>query len=171
VNRRRQGSISTGGWIAIVAVLVIAAGLIGLVCSGGEATLTREELIEQADAICTENNAELARITATEEGIDLADTERAAIAVERLSVPGLDTTRRMAELVPDPDVARSYDEYLRLRRQRDELQVQVVTALKAGDSEAAGNAQTQALRLYNGPIRDRAQLIGFEVCGKPLRQE
>lgn len=168
--RRRSGpSISTGGWIAIGAVLLLGAGLIGLVC-GGQATLTQAELIEAGDAICSENNVELARLTATEEGIDLQDTERAAVAVKRLSVPGLATTRRMAKLVPDPEAAASYGEFLRLRHRRDELQNQVVAALEAGDPEAAGNAQTQALRLYNGPIRDRARLIGFEVCGQPLEE-
>ena len=149
-------------------MLLLGAGLIGLVCGGGEATLTRAELIEQGDAICAENNAQLKQIQATEEGVDLQDTERAAAAVKRLSVPGLDTTRRMAELVPDPEGAASYSEFIRLRHRRDELQNQVVAALEAGDPKTAGNAQTQALRLYNGPIRDRARLIGFEVCGQPL---
>lgn len=168
MRRGSAGPISTGGWIAIGAVLLLGGGLIGLVCGGGEATLTRAQLVEQGDAICAENNAELARIEQTEGGIDLQDTERAAMAVKRLSAPGLDTTRRMAELVPDPDGAASYGEFIRLRHRRDELQRQVATALEAGDAEAAGNAQTQALRLYNGPIRDRARLIGFEVCGQPL---
>jgi len=151
-------------------VLLLGAGLIGLVCGGGQATLTRAELIEQGDAICEENNSRLKQIEATEEGINLQDTARAAVAVKRLSVPGLDTTRRMAELVPDLEGAASYGEFIRLRHRRDQLQNQVVTALEAGDATAAGNAQTQALRLYNGPIRDRARLIGFKVCGQPLEE-
>jgi hypothetical protein len=156
--------------VAIGAVLLLGAGLILLVSGGGDATLTRADLIEQGDAICTENNAELRRIQATEEGIDLQDTERAAVAVKRLSAPGFDTTRRMAELVPDPEGAAAYAEFIRLRLRRDSLQKQVVLALEAGDSEGAGNAQTQALRLYNGPIRDQARLIGFQVCGQPLEE-
>jgi hypothetical protein len=170
VRGRNTSSISTGGWIAIVLVLLVLAGLVGLVC-GGEKTLTRDALIAQADAICTENNATLAELNKTEEGVPLENTDRAALAVERLSVPGLDTTRRMAELVPDPAIARPYDEFIRLRRQRDELQKQVAQALRAGDARAAGDAQTRALRLYNGPIRDRAQTIGFKVCGQPLPEQ
>ena len=72
--------------------------------------------------------------------------------------------------MPDSEGAASYAEFIRLRLRRDSLQKQVVLALEAGDSEGAGNAQTQALRLYNGPIRDRARLIGFQVCGQPLEE-
>lgn len=145
-----------------VVVLLIA---IGRGCAG---TLNREQLIARADAICQKSNAAYLAIPAAEREVDLADTERAAAAVKRVNAPGFQTTRELRELTPEESMAGQYRKFLRLRTLRDQLATRVSRALEDGDATAAGNAQTAALRLYNGPIRDHAEIIGFTVCGQPV---
>lgn len=138
---------------------------VGRGCAGA---LDREQLIIRADEICRKSNAAFLAIPAPERRVNLADTARAAVAVQRANAPGFDTTRALAELVPDSSTAEQYLEFVRLRGLRDRLATQVRRALEDGDPTAAGNAQTAALRLYDGPIRDQAETIGFKVCGQPV---
>ena len=155
----------------IAAVVLICLGVVLLlvgIARGCAGSLDREQLILRADEICRKSNAAFLAIPASERRVDLADTARAAVAVKRANAPGFVTTRGLAELVPDASMAERYLEFIRLRGLRDQLATQVSRALEDGDPTAAGNAQTAALRLYDGPIRDQAETIGFKVCGQPV---
>jgi hypothetical protein len=148
---------------------ILLPGLLVAGCGGGQAAPPeRSGLIAEGDAICEENNLKLLEIILTEEGIPLEDTERAAEAVERLNAPGVDTTRRLAELEPPAELATGFERLVKLRHQRDQLQQELLDALKDGDAKAAADAQRRAVELYEGPIRDNAEELGFHVCGQPL---
>lgn len=165
---RRPGGPSRAPLIGAVLIAIGALLLLYLVLDDSGGPLDREQLISAGDEICAENNERLAELEDSEEGVPLDDTERAAEAVGRLNAPGVDTTRRLAELEPAPDVQEPFDELIRLRERRGRLQQTVIEALDVGDSDAAGDAQNASVRLYSGPIREVAEGIGFEVCGQPL---
>jgi hypothetical protein len=163
--------LSRGGRIASVVVLAIGVLLLVIALLGaGSGGLSQEQLIAAGDKICARSNAEYLAIPQAEREVSLADTDRAAAAVRRANAPGFETSKALSRLIPAPEVANRYTKLLRLRAMRDQLATDVSEALRRGDAQAAGSAQQAALRLYDGPIREQAELVGFKVCGQPLPQ-
>lgn len=148
--------------MGLVCLLVLAG------CGKPAGPLTEAELIAAGDEICSKSNARLIELRETEEGVALEETDRAAIAVERLNEPGLETTRALAALQPPPGLAEPYARLIELRRKRDSGLQESAEALRAGTPGKAGNLQTDVIELSEGPLRERAEGLGFEVCGQPL---
>ncbi|MBA2763930.1 MAG: hypothetical protein H0U42_04500 [Thermoleophilaceae bacterium] len=137
-------------------------------CGEPQGPLTEAELISAGDEVCSKSNARLIELRETEEGVALEETDRAAIAIERLNEPGLDTTRALAALQPPPELVEPYARLVELRRERDSGLQASAEALRAGEPGKAGNLQTEVIELSEGRLRARAEKIGFEVCGQPL---
>lgn len=154
--------------LVVAVVGVVAAIVLLLVLLDSRDGLDRTELIRAGDAICGENNDRLREISKTEEGIPLSRTKRAVRAIERLNGPGLDTTRRLAALEPASDVRDDFERLIALRRRRDEGEARVLAELRREDPQAAAEAQRETVELSQGPIRETAESIGFQVCGQPL---
>jgi hypothetical protein len=65
-------------------------------------------------------------------------------------------------------VRDDFERLIALRRRRDEGEARVLAELRRDDPQAAAEAQRETVELSQGPIRETAESIGFQVCGQPL---
>jgi hypothetical protein len=139
--------------VAASSILAVAAA-----CGGDSDSLSREELVQEADAICTEFES---RIDEVGEPASADDIERYVDEVKPIVQEG---TNELDELTPPEDLEDEYDEWISLTRtglaslddlkaaaaEGDEQRIQeIVQNLDGGEAEA-----------------DRiAQSMGFQECG------
>ena len=147
---------------------VIACSLVLGACGGGDDdegvsggsgdTLTKAELVEQGDAICTEGNRRIAEIPAPESLDDLASQ------AEQTQAVATDLVKDLGALKPPEEVKKPFDQFLGLVKEGSDL----LTQLKAG-SEQGDEAKVQELlaeaEAINGRNDAPAREVGFKVCG------
>lgn len=140
-------------WLALVGTLAVAvAGC------GGDDRLTREELIEEADATCAEYDQ---RIEELEEPESLSDIEGYLEEVRPIVEEGTD---QLAELDPPEELQDEYDAWIDATRANVDRFDELEEAAASGDEqqiqealESAGTGGDEAARL--------ADELGFEECG------
>lgn len=139
--------------LAAVLVLALAGG-----CGGGGDRLSREELIEDADAICADFDQQIDDV---EEPQSVEDIERYVQEIRPIVEEGTD---ELAELEPPEELEEEYDDWIAATRSGlgrfDELEEAAATGDEQRVQEAlqgAGQGGDEANRL--------ADEIGFEECG------
>lgn len=141
-----------------LAFLTGAMGLAAAGCGEGEDRLTREELIEQADATCADFDAQLEEI---DEPTGLDDVERYVQEVRPVIEEG---TNELAELEPPEELQDEYDDWIAAMRSSVDQFDELEEAAASGDEqriqevfESVGQGGDEADRL--------AEDIGFQECG------
>jgi hypothetical protein len=138
------------------AVLLVA--LVVASCSS-PGRLTRQELTEQVNAICTTANEELAGI----EPPDPSDPALAADAVARVIAVQREEVDDLDDLRP-PEVAEAdYDRWLGLLGDVLEQAGQLEQALRDGDPTAADEANATGTQA-NTEAEGVAAELGFDAC-------
>jgi serine/threonine protein kinase len=144
-SRRRQVAIG-GGFVAVLvaAVAVVAIGGSG---GGGESggsttlarerpvpappTLSREQLIAKADAICADSQETYRKIfSQASEGSPDAVYSQALVGISTRAVG------RFRKLDPPPGLARDYDDYVAAQERVKRYDEEAWDAAKAGDADA-----------------------------------
>jgi hypothetical protein len=141
-----------------LAFLTGAMGLAAAGCGGGDDRLTREELIEEADATCTEFDQ---RIEEVDEPESLDDIERYVQEIRPIVEEGTD---ELEALEPPEELQDEYDDWIAATRSGVERFDELEEAAASGDEqriqevlEGAGEGGDEANRL--------AQEIGLKECG------
>lgn len=142
-----------------LAFLTGAMGLAAAGCGGSDDDrLTREELIEEADATCAEFDR---RIEEVEEPESLEDIERYVQEIRPIVEEGTD---ELAELEPPEELEDEYDDWIAATRSGIDRIDELEEAATSGDEQrvqealqGAGEGGEEASRL--------AQELGFQDCG------
>ena len=141
-----------------LAFLTGAMGLAAAGCGGGGDRLTREELIEQADATCAEFDQQIEEVQEPE---SLEDIERYVQEIRPIVEEGTD---ELDALEPPEELEDSYDQWIEATRSGVEQFDELEEAAASGDEqriqevfEGAGVGGEEADRL--------AEEIGFQECG------
>jgi hypothetical protein len=120
--------------------------------------LTREEWIEQADAICAEANSRIDAIADPQSAEELATRAEEVIAISEEQLGKLEA------LTPPPELEPQVGEAIGLIRQQIELVREIATAAVAGDQ-----AQVEAILAEGESLDQRldalAREIGLTECG------
>ena len=145
----RRSILSTA---AAFAVLAAAA------CGGGDDRLSREELVEEGDAICVEYES---RVDELDEIQGPDDVERYVAEARPVIEEGTD---ELDALTPPEELEDDYDRWISLTREG-------VASLDALEAAAAAGDAEQLQEIVEG-LDDReaeadslAQEIGFQECG------
>jgi hypothetical protein len=143
---------------SVVAATTVA---LGAACGGGGGDgdrLTREELIQQGDAICSEFESRVDEIDEPE-GPD--DVERYIGEARPIVEEGADA---LDELQPPEELEDDYDEWIRLSREGVAAFDDLEAAAADGDEQRIQEI-TQDLQDEEAEADRIAQSIGFEQCG------
>ncbi|HET8814883.1 MAG TPA: hypothetical protein VFM51_08005 [Solirubrobacterales bacterium] len=149
-----------------LAALVIAG------CGGGDETteattptteeaqtLTKEELIEQGDAICAEVNAAVGALGAEAAEADVPDT------IEKSANLYLGMVERLQDLGTPEDDDGSYAKFMEAAEVFAMVEGEVKLATEREDSAALGEAATKAAPALE-EFRSQAAIYGFEECSE-----
>jgi hypothetical protein len=141
-----------------LASLTGAIGFAAAGCGGGGDRLTREELIEEADATCAEFDQ---RVEEVDEPESLDDIERYVQEIRPIVEEGTD---ELAELEPPEELQDEYDDWIAATRSGIDRFDELEEAAASGDEQriqevlqGAGEGGEEASRL--------AQEIGLQECG------
>jgi hypothetical protein len=137
-------------------VMSVAAACGG---GGGDERLSREELIEQGDAICTEYES---RVDEIEEPQGQEDVARFVDEAKPVVEEGVD---ELDALTPPEELEDDYDEWIELSRNG----VAVLDDLKAAAAEGDDARVEEIVRGLDDEEAEAdriAQDIGFENCGE-----
>jgi hypothetical protein len=141
-----------------LAFLTGAMGLAAAGCGGDGDRLTREELIEEADATCADFDRQIEEV---EEPQSLDDVERYVQEVRPIVEDGTD---ELAELEPPEELQGEYDEWVEAMRSSVDRFDELEEAAASGDEqriqevfESAGEGGEETDRL--------AEELGFQECG------
>jgi hypothetical protein len=139
------------------AFLTGAMGLAAAGC-GGDDRLTREELVEEADATCADFDQ---RIEEIDEPESPEDIERYVQEIRPIVEEGTD---ELAELQPPEELEDEYDQWIQETRSAIDMFDELEEAAASGDEQriqevlqGAGEGGEEADRL--------AQELGFQECG------
>jgi hypothetical protein len=156
----------------IVLSLVLLAALVGAGCGGGgddttvetqettaeeKTALTKAELISQGDAICGEVNAAVGAIGADEEG----EIEEQATEVARLYVGMIESLKALGR----PSETEGYDEFWAAAEEFAAVEGEVKLAAERADTEALGEAATEAAPALE-EFQAQAAIYGMEECSE-----
>jgi hypothetical protein len=138
--------------LAMLATVVVVAG-----CGGGGDRLSQEELVSEADAICTRFEE---RLDEVEEPQDVQDVERFADETRPIIEEGIDELRA---LEPPEELEGEYDEWIAMNE--DALQVidDLSEAAAAGDEARVQEVIEDAERREQ-EADNLAREIGLEEC-------
>ena len=120
--------------------------------------LSREELIERADAVCRDANEREADLP---QPTDLAS---AGDRAEQLIPIADELAERLRALRPPEELERPYGDYLDLIKEGRALLVRIRDSARADDLETVQSLLEEAEAL-NGRNDETAKVIGFKVCG------
>ena len=144
--------------LVLIAFLTGAMGLAAAGCGGGDDRLTREELIEEADATCTEFDQ---RVDEVDEPESLDDIERYVQEIRPIVEEGTD---ELDALEPPEELQDEYDDWIAATRSGVDRFDELEEAAASGDEQriqevlqGAGESGEDANRL--------AQEIGLQECG------
>lgn len=140
------------------AFLTGAMGLAAAGCGGGDDRLTREELVEQADATCADFDQ---RIEEIDEPKSPEDIERYVQEIRPIVEEGTD---ELDSLQPPEELEDDYDQWIQETRSAIDMFDELEEAAASGDEQriqevlqGAGEGGEEADRL--------AQELGFQECG------
>ena len=158
----------------LLLLLVLVAALAVAGCGGGgdettdstAATTTEEpqklskaELIEQGDDICAETNAAIGALSAEVEASSLPET------AEKTSNLYIGMVERLQELGAPEGAESSFTSFMEAAEEFAKVEGEVKLAIEREDSEALGEASTEA-----GPALEEfeteAEAYGFEECSE-----
>jgi hypothetical protein len=144
--------------LVLLAFLTGAMALAAAGCGGGGDRLTREELIEEADATCAEFDQ---RVEEVDEPESLDDIERYVQEIRPIVEEGTD---ELDALEPPEELQDEYDQWIQETRSAIERFDELEEAAASGDEQriqevlqGAGEGGDEANRL--------AQEIGLQECG------
>lgn len=144
--------------LVFLAFLTGAMGLAAAGCGGGDDRLTREELIEEADATCADFDRQIEEV---EEPQSLDDVERYVQEVRPMVEDG---TNELAELEPPEELEDEYEDWVAAMRSSVDQFDRLEEAVTSGDEQriqevfaSAGQGGEEADQL--------AEEIGFQECG------
>jgi hypothetical protein len=144
--------------LVLLAFLTGAMGLAGAGCGGGDDRLTREELIDEADATCAEFDQQIEDVQEPE---SLDDIERYLQEIRPIVEEGTD---ELDALEPPEDLQDEYDDWIAATRSGVDRFDELEEAAASGDEqriqevfEDVGTGGEEADRL--------AEEIGFQECG------
>lgn len=144
----------------VVVFLAFLAGAMGLAaagCGGGSDPLTREELIEEADATCAEFDR---RVEEVEEPESLEDIEGYLQEIRPIVEEGTD---ELDALEPPEELADEYDDWIAATRSAVDRFDELEEAAASGDEQ---RIQEVFQDVGEGEDADRlAQELGFQECG------
>jgi hypothetical protein len=144
--------------VVFLAFLTGAMGLAAAGCGGGGDQLTREELVEEADATCAEFDR---RVEDVREPESLEDIEGYLQEIRPIVEEGTD---ELAALEPPEELADEYDEWIEATRSGVDRFDEVEEAAASGDEQRIQEV-LQSLG-EGGEEADRlAQELGFQECG------
>jgi hypothetical protein len=154
--------------LAIAAVLVIAG------CGGGgdETTesapvttteepekLSKAELIEQGDDICAETNAAVGALSSEIEASSIPET------AEKTSNLYIGMVERLQELGAPEGAESSFTSFMEAAEQFAKVEGEVKLAIEREDSEALGEASSEATPALE-EFETQAEAYGFEECSE-----
>jgi hypothetical protein len=145
----RRSLLSTA---AVSAVLAAAA------CGGGDDRLSREELVEEGDAICVEYES---RVDEIEEIQGPDDVERYVDEARPVIEEGTD---ELDALTPPEELEDDYDRWISLTREGVASLDELEAAAAAGDAEGLQEI-VESLDDSEAEADSLAQEIGFQECG------
>jgi hypothetical protein len=141
-----------------LAFLTGAMGLAAAGCGGGDDRLTREELVEEADATCADFDQRIEEINEPESP---ADIERYVQEIRPIVEEGTD---ELDALQPPEELEDEYDQWIQETRSAIDMFDELEEAAASGDEqriqevlEGAGEGGEEADRL--------AQELGLQECG------
>jgi hypothetical protein len=144
--------------LVLLAFLTGAMALAAAGCGGGGDRLTREELIDEADATCAEFDQ---RVEEVDEPESLDDIERYVQEIRPIVEEGTD---ELDALEPPEELQDEYDQWIQETRSAIERFDELEEAAASGDEQriqevlqGAGEGGDEANRL--------AQEIGLQECG------
>ena len=142
------------------AVLASMVMFVAAACGGGgDDRLTREELIEQGDAICTEYESRVDEVEAPKSSDDVARfVDEAKPIIE-------EGTDKLDELTPPEELEDDYDQWIELSRNGVAAIDDLKAAAEEGD-DARVEEILQGLDDDEAEADRLAQDIGFEDCGE-----
>ena len=136
---------------AAVGLLLLAAGCGGDDEEGSDEALSRDELIERADAICASGDEEIRAESGSEPQQDFADVKK---IVREIVVPGLrDEIDQLRDLTPPPEDQGAYERFV------DTLE-RGVDRLEARPSEVRFGRAYRTIR----DARRQADALGMTSC-------
>jgi hypothetical protein len=144
---------------AFAVVVASALLLVAAACGGDDDRLSREELIEQGDAICADYEA---RIDAVGEPTNADDIERYVDEVKPIVEEG---TNELDNLTPPEDLEDEYDEWIALTRTGVGSLDELKAAAAEGDEQWIQEI-VQGLDDDEAEADRIAQGIGFQECGE-----
>jgi hypothetical protein len=144
---------------AFAVVVASALLLVAAACGGDDDRLSREELIEQGDAICADYEA---RIDAVGEPTNADDIERYVDEVKPIVEEG---TNELDNLAPPEDLEDEYDEWIALTRTGVGSLDELKAAAAEGDEQRIQEI-VQGLDDDEAEADRIAQGIGFQECGE-----
>jgi len=121
------------------------------------APLSKEELLQQGDAICAEVNAAIGGVAASE-----AEIPEQTIQTADLYVGMVDSLQDLGE--PE-DTAGGYPEFITAAEALSQIEGEIKLAAERGDTGALGEAATEATPLLE-EFRSTASAYGFESCSE-----
>jgi hypothetical protein len=143
--------------VVFLAFLTGAMGLAAAGCGGGSDRLTREELIEEADATCAEFDR---RIEDVQEPESLEDIEGYLQEIRPIVEEGTD---ELDALEPPEELADEYDDWIAATRSAVDRFDELEEAAASGDEQRIQEVFQEA---GQGEEADRlAQELGFQECG------
>ena len=144
--------------LVFLAFLTGAMGLAAAGCGGGGDRLSRDELIEEADATCAEFDQ---RIEEVQEPESLDDIERYVQEIRPIVEEGTD---QLVDLEPPEELQDEYDDWIAATRSGVERLDEVEEAAASGDQQQIQEA-LQGVG-GGGEEADRlAEEIGLQECG------
>ncbi len=140
-----------------LAFLTGAMGLAAAGCGGGDDRLTREELIEEADATCADFDRQIEEIDEPE---SLDDIERYVQEIRPIVEEGTD---ELDALEPPEELRDEYDQWIEETRSAIDRFNELEEAAASGDEQRIQEVFQDA---GEGEEADRlAEEMGFQECG------
>ena len=143
--------------LVFLAFLTGAMGLAAAGCGGGGDRLTREQLVEEADATCREFDQ---RVEEVDEPESLDDVERYIQEIRPIVEEGTD---ELDALEPPEELEDDYDQWIEETRSAVDRFDELEEAAASGDEQ---RIQEVFQDVGEGEEADRlAQELGFQECG------
>jgi hypothetical protein len=141
-----------------LAFLTGAIGLAAAGCGGGDDRLTREELVEEADATCREFDQ---RVEEVDEPESLDDIERYVQEIRPIVEEG---TEELDALEPPEELEDEYTEWIEATRSGVDRIGELEDAAASGDEQRIQEVLQGGAE--GGEEADRlAEELGFQECG------
>ena len=145
----------TGAVAGALAAAALAAGCGG---GGGGDRLTKEEYIQQADAICADATEQIDAIGEPQTLEDLAAMTKQAVAIAAAQL------EKLRALVPPEEIEEQVNRAYDLLEQQNGVADEIAAAAEAGDAEKIQQLVDEAAPLEQEGD-DIAANIGLQECG------